>query len=187
MLFLLLIFHLLFLFSFTLSFPVALWSFSLQAVRTANFSTASHPHRRVRAASSLLLPLSPSPSRHLPTAVANFRSTSPSSQGAKPWTWLHSAVLPTAMQACTPPCHPSVRPPLTSTSSTCPAPWPAKSLTRESPKPKAKPKSQSSASKVRAAVQGIFFSFSQADVYCGNSLQVLHCAVKIATHVLSFN
>lgn len=165
MFFLPLIFHtcLLFLFSFTLSSPVALWSFSLPAVRTVNSSTASHPHRHVPAASSPLLLHSPSPSHPLPTAAANFHSTSPSSRVAKPWTWLHSAVLPMAMQACTPPCHPSVRPPSTSTSSTSLAPWPAKSLMRENPKLKAKLKSLLPTSKVRASVRGsiveIFFFF----------------------------
>lgn len=108
--------------SVVFSFPADLWSFSLPAARTTNSSMASHPRRHVQAASSPPLLPSPSPRRPHPTAVASSRSTSPSSQGAKHWTWLLSAVLPMAMQACTPPCHPSVRPPSTSTSSMCPAP-----------------------------------------------------------------
>lgn len=132
--------------------------------RTANSCMASHPRRRVPAASSPPLLLSPSPRRPRPTVVASFHSTSPSSQGAKPWTWLHSAVPLMAMQACIPPCHPSVRPPLTSTSSMCPAPWPAKSQTRENPKPKAKLRSLSSTSKVRITVRRILLSFNECTV-----------------------
>lgn len=138
--------------SLSLSFLAVLWSFSLPAVRTTNSSTVSHPHRHVPAASSPHLLLSPSPRHPHPTVVASFHSTSLSSQGAKPWTWLLSAVLLMAMQACTPPCHPSVRPPSTSTSFMCLAQCPAKSLTRESPKLKARLRSLSSTSKVRITV-----------------------------------
>lgn len=138
--------------SFFLPFPVVLWSFSLLVARTTNSSTASRPRRHVPVASSPPLLLSPSPRRPHPTAVASSHSTSPSSRGAKPWTWLHSAALPMAMQACTLPCRPSVRPPLTSTSFMCPAPWPAKSQTRENPKPRARQMSPSSTSKVRMTV-----------------------------------
>lgn len=130
-----------------LSISADLWSFSLAAARTTNFSMESHPHHRVPAASSpLLLPsLSPRPPR--PTAVASCPSTFLSSRGAKPWTWRPSALLPMATHACTP-CHLSVKPHWTSTSSMCPA-WQAKSLTMERPKLKARRMSQSSTSKVR--------------------------------------
>ncbi len=116
--------------------------------------------------------LSPSPSHPRQTAVASFHSTSPSSQGAKLWTWLHSAAHLMAMQACTPPCHPSVRPPLTSTSSMCPAPWPARSQTMERPRPNPRPRSLSSTSKVRITVWGIFLSFNEVHMYCGSVMLI---------------
>lgn len=147
------------------SSPAVLWSFSLPAARTTNFSTVSHPRRHVPAASFPPLPPCPSPRRPHLTAAASFRSTSQSSQGAKLWTWLHSVALPMAMQACTPPCHPSVRPPSISTSSMCPALWPAKSLTTERPKLKARPRSLSSISKVR--IKGIILRFNEIQVHCG--------------------
>ena len=141
-------------------FPAVLWSSSSPAARTTNSSTASHPRRRVPAASSPPLLLSPSPRRPRPTAVASSRSTSPSSQGAKPWTWPRSAVLPMAMQACTPPCHPSVRPPSTSTSSMCPAAWPAKSPTTGRPNLKARLRSLPPTSKVRITTDtSTFYSY----------------------------
>lgn len=143
------------------SFPAVLWSFSLPAARTTNFCTASRPRRRVPVASSPPLPPSQSPNRPRQTAAASFHLTSPSSRGARPWTWQHSAVPPMAMQACTPPCLPSARPPSTSTSSMCPR-WPVKCLTTGRPSLTAKLRSLSSTSKVSHSHTRDYVKFSWA-------------------------
>lgn len=106
------------------------WSYSLPAVRTVNSSMESLPPPQGPAESSPRLLLLPSPRTHPQTAGASSPSTSPSSLGAKLLTWLPSAALQTAMQACTHPCPHSARPPWTSTNCTCPALFQAKSLMR---------------------------------------------------------
>lgn len=107
------------------------WSYSLPAVKTVNFCMVSHPAPPGLAESSPPLLLSPLPRIPPLTAGASSLSISPSSPGAKLLTWLPLAAPQMAMQACTPPCPHSARPPWTSTNSTCPARSRAKSQMRE--------------------------------------------------------
>lgn len=107
------------------------WSYSLPAVKTVNSCMGSRPAPPGPAESSPPLLLWLSPRTHPQTDGASSPSTSPSSLGARLLTWLPSAALQMAMQACTPPCPHSARPPWTSTNSTCPALSQAKSPTRE--------------------------------------------------------
>lgn len=108
-----------------------LWSYSLPAVRTVNCCTESPQPPPEPAESSPRPLLSPSPKTHPPTAGASSPSTSPSSLGAKLSTWPPSAAPPMAMQACTPPCPPSVKPLWTSTNCTCQVRLRARSQMRE--------------------------------------------------------
>lgn len=107
------------------------WSCSLQAVRITNSCTESRQAPQGPAGNSP--PLLPWPLRRtlLRTDGASSPSTSPSSPGAKLSTWLPWAAPPMAMQACTPPCPHSARPPWISTNYTCPARLPAKYPMRE--------------------------------------------------------
>lgn len=96
------------------------WSYSLQAARTANSCMETHPAPPGPVGSSRLLHLWLLPRTHPQIAGANSLSISPSSPGAKLLTLLPSAAPQMAMQACTPPCPHSARPPWTSTNSMCP-------------------------------------------------------------------
>lgn len=107
------------------------WSYSLPAVKTVNCCMESPQAPPEPAGSSPHPLLSPSPKTHPQTVDASCPSTSPSSPGAKLSTWLPSAAPPTAMQACTPPCPPSARPPWTSTNCMCQVRLRARSQTRE--------------------------------------------------------